>query len=27
VVVDFSGQPARVVTAYGNRTDPPEWTP
>jgi hypothetical protein len=27
VVVDFSGQPARVVTAYGNRKDPAGWTP
>jgi hypothetical protein len=27
VVVDFGGQPARVVTAFGNRKDPPGWTP
>jgi hypothetical protein len=27
VVVDFSSQPARIVTAYGNRKDPPGWTP
>jgi hypothetical protein len=27
VVVDFSVQPGRVVTAYGNRKDPPDWTP
>jgi hypothetical protein len=27
VVVDFSEEPARVVTAYGNRKDPPGWTP
>ncbi len=27
VVVDFSLQPARIVTAYGNRRDPPGWTP
>ena len=27
VVVDFGVQPARVVTAYGNRKDPPGWTP
>jgi len=26
VVVDFSAVPARVVTAYGNRKDPPGWT-
>ncbi len=27
VVVDFDVDPARVVTAYGNRKDPPGWTP
>ena len=27
VVVDFSSVPARVVTAFGNRKDPPGWTP
>lgn len=27
VVVDFRSQPARIVTAYGNRRDPPGWTP
>jgi hypothetical protein len=27
VVVDFGSVPARVVTAYGNRKDPPGWTP
>ena len=27
VVVDFGVDPARVVTAYGNRKDPPGWTP
>ena len=27
VVVDFGSEPARVVTAYGNRKDPPGWTP
>jgi hypothetical protein len=27
VVVDFGSDPARVVTAYGNRKDPPGWTP
>ena len=27
VVVDFGAVPARVVTAYGNRRDPPGWTP
>lgn len=27
VVVDFAGQLARVVTAFGNRKDPPGWTP
>lgn len=27
VVIDFSGDPARVVTAYANRKDPPGWTP
>jgi hypothetical protein len=27
VVVDFDADPARVVTAYGNREDPPGWTP
>jgi hypothetical protein len=27
MVVDFGMQPARVVTAYGNRKDPPGWTP
>lgn len=26
VVVDFDVDPARVVTAYGNRKDPPGWT-
>lgn len=25
VVVDFGGVPARIVTAYGNRKDPPDW--
>jgi len=27
VVVDFNTDPARVVTSYGNRKDPPGWTP
>lgn len=27
VVIDFSTDPARIVTAYGNRKDPPGWTP
>lgn len=27
VVVDFDADPARVVTAYGNRKAPPGWTP
>lgn len=27
VVVDFTSVPARIVTAYGNRKDPPGWTP
>jgi hypothetical protein len=27
VVVDYVSVPARVVTAYGNRKDPPGWTP
>lgn len=27
VVVDFAAVPARVVTAYGSRKDPPGWTP
>jgi hypothetical protein len=27
VVVAFSAVPARIVTAYGNRKDPPGWTP
>jgi hypothetical protein len=27
VVVDFVAVLARVVTAYGNRKDPPGWTP
>jgi len=27
VVVDYGSVPARVVTAYGNRKDPPGWTP
>lgn len=27
VVVDYESVPARVVTAYGNRKDPPGWTP
>jgi hypothetical protein len=27
VVVDFGSVPARFVTAYGNRKDPPGWTP
>ena len=27
VVVDFGSVPARVVTAYGNRKDPPGSTP
>jgi hypothetical protein len=27
VVVGFVAVPARVVTAYGNRKDPPGWTP
>jgi integrase len=26
VVVDFNAAPARVVTAFGNRRDPPGWT-
>jgi hypothetical protein len=26
VVIDFNAQPARIVTAYGNRKDPPGWT-
>lgn len=26
VVVDYGSVPARVVTAYGNRRDPPGWT-
>lgn len=26
VVVDFNETPARIVTAYGNRKDPPGWT-
>ena len=26
VVVDYESMPARVVTAYGNRRDPPGWT-
>lgn len=26
VVVDFAAVPARIVTAYGNRKDPPGWT-
>ena len=26
VVVEFGAVPARVVTAYGNRKDPPGWT-
>lgn len=25
-VIDFSSDPARIVTAYGNRKDPPGWT-
>lgn len=25
VVVDFAGSPARVVTAFGRRDDPPGW--
>jgi hypothetical protein len=25
-VIDFGSDPARVVTAYGNRKDPPGWT-
>ncbi len=27
VVIDFNEDPARVVTAYGNRKDPPGWKP
>jgi hypothetical protein len=27
VVVDFNVEPARILTAYGNRKDPPGWTP
>jgi hypothetical protein len=27
VVVDYRWVPARIVTAYGNRKDPPGWTP
>jgi hypothetical protein len=27
VVVDFRVEPGRIVTAYGNRKDPPGWTP
>lgn len=27
VVVDYVSVPARIVTAYGNRKDPPGWTP
>jgi hypothetical protein len=27
VVVDYGPTPARIVTAYGNRKDPPGWTP
>ena len=27
VVVNYGSMPARVVTAYGNRRDPPGWTP
>jgi len=26
-VIDFSTDPARIVTAYGNRRNPPGWTP
>jgi hypothetical protein len=26
-VVDYGGAPARIVTAYGNRKDPPGWNP
>jgi hypothetical protein len=26
-VIDFGTDPARIVTAYGNRKDPPGWTP
>ena len=26
-VVDYVSVPARIVTAYGNRRDPPGWTP
>ena len=26
VVIDFGSDPARVVTAFGNRKDPPGWT-
>jgi hypothetical protein len=25
VVVDYGEEPARIVTAYGNRKDPPGW--
>ena len=25
-VIDFGSDPARIVTAYGNRKDPPGWT-
>lgn len=25
VVVDYSAVPARVITAFGNRGDPPGW--
>lgn len=27
VIVDFSSEPAEVVTAFGDRKDPREWTP
>lgn len=26
-VIDFGTDPARIVTTYGNRKDPPGWTP
>lgn len=26
-VIDFETDPARVVTAFGNRKDPPGWAP
>jgi hypothetical protein len=27
VIVDFNRDPAQVITAFGNRKDPPGWTP